>query len=345
LNARNVPLDPMDDVDASYEFLESYTEALILSAYEEGKEDFKSVATTIPTKQESAMNALLDNIVDKFALPKIESNWNIDDAKYHFPNCDKKYTRISSLRKHLKDKHSVTQQQEQAVPQNNSDTTDSVFNYSTSALCLGLLALDFNNARKLGDGDRIVKLYKYLFLLFKVENRTKYTFYSFQLLCQVFYLLPDRLAFSLIHNRFVNNKGEFDSNVEVDREVEHWNKVFKKDCKEFNGKVTDNSIERASTSYDAVQQALSRFDHATQTQKPSGKHTRRNVQEDVIALTEQMKSRKLFKLNPKGRKHDAYPCFPKTLFNRIEAPKLKEWMQKQIKHFREMNIYEEISKA
>ena len=84
------------------------------------------------------------------------------------------------------------------------------------------------------------KLYNVLFLLFRSNARTKYAFYSFQFLCQVYYLLPERLAFSLVHNRFTNNKGLPDFSVEMDREVDHWNKRFKMDCKEFQGKVADN---------------------------------------------------------------------------------------------------------
>ena len=64
-------------------------------------------------------------------------------------------------------------------------------------------------------------------LIFRVDGRTKYAYYAFQLLCQVFYLLPEHLAFDLMFNRFTNNRGLLDSNVEIVREVEHWNKTFK----------------------------------------------------------------------------------------------------------------------
>ena len=37
LNARNVPLNPMDNVDATFDFLEQYTDAMILATFEEVK--------------------------------------------------------------------------------------------------------------------------------------------------------------------------------------------------------------------------------------------------------------------------------------------------------------------
>jgi hypothetical protein len=380
LNAKNVPLNPMDDVDASYEFLEQYTEALILAAYEEVKGSYKPIDNLLPAEQESAMNSILDKIVDEFAIPSISSDWRIDDAMFKCSKCDKRYKRIASLRKHNKEKHSMEldedvhsnsttkdieckyckkkYMQEKAFKNHmskkhprqsltesaSSDSSDDfVYRYSCSALCLGLLALDFNDARKLGDGNRIIKLYKFLFLLFRFDGRTKYAFYSFQLLCQVFYLLPERLAFSLVHNRFTNNKGDIDSNVEMDREVEHWNKPFKMDCKEFHGKVTDNSIERASCSYQEVEKVLARFDIGTKTHSPSGKHSRKNILDDVRALSEQLKNSDLFREDPAGRSHDAYPGFSKNLLGGIEAAALKEWMQKQIKHFKELNIYDKLT--
>ena len=122
--------------------------------------------------------------------------------------------------------------------------------YSRSALALGLFVLNFNDARKYGDGERVIRLYKFLYLLFRVDGRTKYAYYAFQLLCQVFYLLPEHLAFDLLFNRFTNNRGLLDSNIETDREVEHWNKTFKWIVKSSTGKshpkVSKEQVARIS---------------------------------------------------------------------------------------------------
>ena len=162
--------------------------------------------------------------------------------------------------------------------------------------------MNFNSARK---------LCKVLFLLFRSNARTKYAFYSFQFLCQVYYLLPERFAFSLVHKRFTNNKGLPDSNVEMDREVEHWNKCFKMDCKEFQGKVTNNSIEKASTSYQHMEEVISSFDNETETHRRSGNHSRKSVVDDVNTLSEQLKGSHVFHPYP-GRSHSAFelPCQP-----------------------------------
>ena len=148
----------------------------------------------------------------------------------------------------------------------------------------------------------------------------------------------------MIHNRFTNNKGCLDSNVEMEREVEHWNKRFKTDCKEFHGKVTDKNIERASCSYQHIEDVTARFDKETRTHNPSGHHSRKSVVDDVKALAEQLKSRRLFQQDNDGRSHLAFPSFPINLLGGMDAASLKEWMQRTIRHFEELNIYDKFAK-
>eukprot|EP00112_Aurelia_sp_Birch-Aquarium-sp1_P020421 Seg5264.1 transcript_id=Seg5264.1/GoldUCD/mRNA.D3Y31 product="hypothetical protein" protein_id=Seg5264.1/GoldUCD/D3Y31 len=224
---------------------------------------------------------------------------------------------------------------ENQLPVDNSDK-DFILAYSRSALLLGLMACNFNEARKYGDGGRLLNIYKYLFLLFRLEGRTKKALYTFQLICQVQYLLPEKLAFDLQFNRFTNNKGLIDANVEIDREVEHWNRIFKKDCKGFNGKVTDRSIERASTSYQSMERILSSFNRLADVHHQSGKHCCPSFGKDVLALSKQLQNEELFKQRP-GRRHSAYPAFPDNLF------KDQQWMPKKIKHFKGLNVYSKLS--
>lgn len=384
----------MDDVDASFDFLEQYTEAMVLAAYEEVKQGQAVNVNVLRQEQEEVMNLILDTILDRFVLPSVAVDSRPDEDHWRCNDCGKKYKKVKSLRKHRQEKHGAANEairgyecnhcrklyktsanfkkhikkvkhdagediDEEGIAQEledcrkiednaatsdsmdskkDAEESDSVYHYSRCALFLGLFACNFNDARKYGDGERTLRLYKFLCLMFKLEGKTKYAYYTFQFLCQVFYLLPEELAFNLVFNRFVNNKGRADSNVEIDREVEHWNKLFKMDCREFNGKVTPKSIDRASCSYQSVDAILTAFDHCSNVHRPSGRHTRKNVTEDVTALAEQLKSQCLFKIKP-GRKYQAYPSFPKNQFSRLDVPLLKEWMIQKLKHFRGLNVY------
>ena len=128
----------------------------------------------------------------------------------------------------------------------NSTNEDCVRNYSINALALSMIAKDFEDARKHGDGQRIVRLLKFMMLFFKHDRKHKYAFHILHYLIQIKCVLPPKLAHDLIWIRFVNNCGKIDSNVEMDREMEHYNRAFKLDSKSFMGKVSEQSINRTS---------------------------------------------------------------------------------------------------
>ena len=153
----------------------------------------------------------------------------------------------------------------------NTDTlTDEKLNYCKNSLHLCYLAKDFLDARKRGDGERLCRLYKNFLLFFKLDGRTKYSFQSLHLLAELSFLLPPGLAHELKWNRFVNNKGLPDSNVELDRELEHRNKYVKEEIKSFGGNVTDVAINQCSRSYGPLQDLMDVFD------KESGHKTSKN---------------------------------------------------------------------
>ena len=95
--------------------------------------------------------------------------------------------------------------------------------YSRVALGMVLLALRFIDARKHGDGARIVRLYKSMLLHCKAAKKPKYSFHIPRTLAQVKVFLSPRLSYELVWNRFVNTTEKVDGNVEVDHVVEHYN--------------------------------------------------------------------------------------------------------------------------
>lgn len=59
---------------------------------------------------------------------------------------------------------------------------------------LGLLYLDFKDAVREGDGERVLLDWKYLFLLFKASGRKNYAIEAITLLTQYHITLPPNLA-------------------------------------------------------------------------------------------------------------------------------------------------------
>ena len=72
--------------------------------------------------------------------------------------------------------------------------TDGVYAYASEVLSLGLLYFEFRDAIKEGDGERVLRVWKYLLLLFKASRRTNYSIEALTLLSQYYLVLPPRLA-------------------------------------------------------------------------------------------------------------------------------------------------------
>ncbi|XP_011679955.2 uncharacterized protein LOC105445739 [Strongylocentrotus purpuratus] len=334
LRAHNVSNDPMKDINASVEFLDKYTEALIVCAALEhfGMEAVTSEPTKHPYDPMTMdptvyVKEQLHSIVDKFALH--EGPDFAKQADYVCPHCQKVYKRLSGIRKHMEDKHS------QQAPQASSDTStqdgeDSVYNYSCASVSICLLFRDFQDARRYGDGARLIRLYKYLLLYFKRTHRTKYSFQSLRLLAQVECMLSPRLAFELTWNRFVNKEGKADTNKEVDRENEHQNKVLKGECKQFNGKISEASVERVSHSAQEIEEILVTCDNVSHVQRKKGLHAGKDTTGDVQKLATAMHKERIFQ-EKQSRRHHAFPSYPKNPLTQLDLPDLQRWMKATLK--------------
>ena len=104
LNAVNMPLNPMDDLDASYDPFASFTDALVLSCYETSKTQLPKLPC-LPIEQEAVKEQLLNGSVENFALPKIPDFGSA--SEYNCQYCSKSYKRAKSLRNHIQSKHNI----------------------------------------------------------------------------------------------------------------------------------------------------------------------------------------------------------------------------------------------
>ena len=98
---------------------------------------------------------------------------------------------------------------------------DSVFAYACEVLTLGLLIKEFNDSVREGDGNRIIRCWRYFLLLFKANGRTNYSIEAFNLLAQHDFLLSPRMAMQLTWNRTVNMHGFIGRNISSDLHMEH----------------------------------------------------------------------------------------------------------------------------
>ena len=117
---------------------------------------------------------------------------------------------------------SVTFQED--VCSNEQRQVDTVHEYAKEVLSLGLLLLEFKDSVHEGDGNRILRCWRYFLPLFKALDRTNYAIEAFTLLAQEKYLLSPRMAMQLKWSRTINVHGRSGKNSPADLHMEHLNR-------------------------------------------------------------------------------------------------------------------------
>ena len=315
INARNVSCDPDKNFYASSEFLNKTLDAyLIVGALEHfgmksvddqpSKNQYKHYASNCDEKT-YIINTITKFIEDHVVHQIPEANIHSTPENLQCKICGKKYVRIHALQKHERKNHDI---EEVLEPASTEPTQDHLYNYTHQLLILLLLRESHNDAIKLGDGARVLRLYKYFMLFFKVSSCPKYAIAMLHLLAQVNCLLTPRLAHSLVWNWFVNHPGQVDTNHPMHLDVEHDNKYFKKDCHSYRGEFTEKTINRIGRSTERSNQIVMNFHQTTSVAKRSGIHSRLSTEDDVKALVEHVYSANVYKNIP-GRGHSAFQMY------------------------------------
>lgn len=380
LHAINSPHHPMDDPDAAIDFIEKYTISLILACYKTSESCLGVEEPRLKHEKEQTMEKILSHITDKYALPQTPDFTDLKKglvckvcnkafkrltglrkhsfekhneapkdqivAQFPCPHCPKTYKKRVNLKSHMQAKHDgITSFVKEPETSNETEVEaeDCIFNYSRNALALGLLCLDFVNARKSGDGERVLTLYKFMMLIFKLTGSTKYAFYTLYTQAQVNFLVPDDCAKTITHERFVNTQGKMHTNVEIDRFMEHWNKKFKSDCKGMVGKLTQKSIDRVSGSYEAMDRLFQSFDSEISVYKGKGQHKKVDATTDVVELSKQFVEHKIFE-RIVGRQHRAFPQFKENTLQDLNTMDLSNWIEKSVDRISNFAVFQQFKR-
>lgn len=213
--------------------------------------------------------------------------------------------------------------------QNQSE--DGVYNYACRVLGMNLLARNFHDASREGDGERLIRCWKFLLLHFKVDGRIKYSVEAFHLLAQVNALLPPHMAHRLIWNRTCNVSGGEGKNIPLDLMVEHYNRVFKDDLNTFRSNIGEKSVSRSSRAIGTMKELLDKFDRIVKVKKPSGRHIGPSDQRDFEIMLKILVNEAVFK-QKLGRGHKSFVNISSDPFTSLKSnPKpLFVWLKHRL---------------
>ena len=178
-------------------------------------------------------------------------------------------------------------------------STDGVYHYHSVGLQCGLMVWNMMDAVKEGDGDRVVRCYK-LMLLFNYKfGHTKYAFALLLFFANIYALLPEKEAYLLIHNRFVNKKGTKGGNIALDLHMEHLNLDVKKLLSAMGGKITEAAAQRCARSLTVMNAVMDSIYNECDKLHRSGYHGNKAISETVLSIANDLMQGNVFTYTPK----------------------------------------------
>lgn len=212
---------------------------------------------------------------------------------------------------------------------NNGQEDDKVLEYSCLVLSWGLLYLEFCDGIKEGDGNRVLRCWRYLFLLFKSTNRVNYCIEAFTLLAQYHFIFSQRQAHQLLWSRFVNIHGLPARNIPCDLYMEHLNRVCKDVVSHLKANKSKTALLRVGKVVGILDQIISNFNDENLITTTSGKHSVPDASRDVRKVVAVLCEENALKYKP-NRCHPSFTTIIRNPLSKIDHENLISWMYVQL---------------
>ena len=185
------------------------------------------------------------------------------------------------------------------------------------------------DAVKEGDGERILRHWRYDFVYFNINRHQNYRLLSFRLIAQVYALLTPRMAARVIHNRTVNAHGGEGHNISLDLFLEFLNKDVKDDLKRSGSILTPKVRDRVGRSKQVLDELLHVFDQEVELFTGIGRHRKPDWSGEISQMVMDLKGEDFFQIHP-GRMFQSFPQFPKNKIFNIDLRNLETWVAQQL---------------
>ena len=198
------------------------------------------------------------------------------------------------------------------------------YGYALDIMSLGLLWHGFHDAVREGDGDRIIRYWRFLMPVFRQCGRRNYACEAFKLLTQVVILSP-RQAAELKWGRTVNTVGRVGHNIPCDLHMEHLNRRLKFMMENLGSNIKPQCVQTVGQTLGVISKLCSHFEDEADATKNKSYHTFPTFKKDLAMIVSQLvsdsenNSRKLSSYKKKA-----------PLFQTINWKSVTEWLQKKI---------------
>ena len=205
---------------------------------------------------------------------------------------------------------------------------DNVSEYSKQLLHLGCFYREYSDAIREGDGNRILRCWRYLLPIFLGSGRTNYSCEVLNMLFQHTYALSPRLSFQLLWSRCINVHGRQGKNIPADLHMEHLNRLVKDAVKNLGANKTEKAISRVGRALGTIAPVLSKFDEENFLTTPSGMHKIGSYERDATVVVKELSQVNVF-TTVSERKHPSFPR-PRNVLHAKTKQDVVSWMTKRL---------------
>ena len=214
---------------------------------------------------------------------------------------------------------------------NQSKDRDCVELHTNELFSLGMFYEEYIDAIQEGDGNCILCCWKYMLLIFKVSNKTKYSVEAFNLLAHYHFIYSERLANQLLWSRTINVHGKPGRNIPMDLHMKHLNRTFKASVAHLGPNVIGSSLQRTGRAMKPLHDVQLHFDRITNVTTESGYHSTTSTKKDLLTIIQVLQEQEVYKSTPK-RRYEHFPAITGSLLNSVDNKSLKDWMTSQLKN-------------
>lgn len=189
-----------------------------------------------------------------------------------------------------------------------------------------LLFMNFNDAISEGDGNRLMRCWKFFLLHFYADSgSSKYSLEALYLQFQQQALLTPREAYRQRWNRSCNNHGHNGKNVPLDIELEHNNNLLKEAVRKMGPNLTTTTVKRAGKMVNMAKGMINQTSRECCMMRRSGEHFAKKTKKDLATLVESLFEEKAMENIP-GRSYKHFAKVPRSSLKKLNMNALCKWV-------------------
>ncbi len=247
------------------------------------------------------------------------------------PECERGKVLNHIIDDFMKTFFSFTYNSSASDPQSSSSRQDDrIYLYAKQALSFGLFYLEFRDAIKEGDGDRVLRCYRYMLPIFQNSGRKNYANETLNFLLNYDYILSKRQAMEFIWTRFINVHGCPGKNIPNDLHCEHQIRICKSAVKSLGANKTPQCIQRVAEALGTISAVMDTFDADNKiSDSGSSAHNVPNSRADMNIILKELQEMSIF-TEITGRYYPSFPN-PRNILHAKPSAVIIDWIQGHVK--------------